>query len=147
MIDDDAKLPRPRGISLSLWAGLGGAALLLGAQVALRWPSVLRVLWPCPFRAVTTLPCPTCGLTRVLLLLAKGQPLEALTLAPLPTLVLGGALTLGAGEALRGLLRRQSLDSLLTRWLRHRPVRWSAAVFAVVLWGYAIARSLHTGAP
>lgn len=147
MTFDGVSRRRSRLRSRSLLVGLGGALLLVGAGVALRWPVLLRGLWPCPFRAVTSLPCPTCGLTRVLLLLAEGRVVEALHLAPLPALLLGGALSLGLFEALRMLLQQDSLDLVLTRWLRPSPVRWSLAVVAGLLWAYAIARSLHTGAP
>lgn len=147
MTPEGVNRPWWRLCSRSLLVGLGGALLLVGAGAALRWPVLLRGLWPCPFRAVTSLPCPTCGLTRVLLLLAEGRVAEALRLAPLPTLLLGVALSLGLVEALRLLRRRDSLDLLLTRWLRPSPVRWSLAGLAGLLWSYAIARSLHTGAP
>lgn len=64
----------------TLWASV---ALVCGGLLAcwiwmVEWPPVL-----CPFRAITGLPCPTCGSTRALFAFLGGRPLEALRLNPL----------------------------------------------------------------
>jgi hypothetical protein len=72
-------------------------------QIALLWAVsavsalVLRPLWlivgpqlpRCPFRALTGVPCLTCGTTSAALALFHGRPLEALAANPLAAL--GGA--------------------------------------------------------
>lgn len=46
----------------------------------------------CPFRGLTGLPCPLCGLTRAMFLLAKGHVAEALALHPFSPLAAGFAI-------------------------------------------------------
>jgi hypothetical protein len=98
-----AALPRPVGrprLGWRLWklpahhpsadveivaALLGGIAWLVLGLVPLQ--SVVPWLGTCEFHEVTGQPCPTCGVTRGVLELAAGHPLEALRMNPL---VIGG---------------------------------------------------------
>lgn len=48
----------------------------------------------CPFRWLTALPCPLCGMTRALFLLAKGHVKEAIELHALSPLVAGFGMAL-----------------------------------------------------
>lgn len=123
--------PGDRQLGL-LWGGVALGLILLS-------PFALyleRAAGRCPFKAVTNVPCPTCGTTRSALALARLEPLEALVHYPLPTVVwvlfLAGGLVAGAMT-----LRRQPLPSLP----RRMPVGWRVAVVAVVLlnWAYSIA--------
>jgi hypothetical protein len=66
-----------------LWGGLALAVVALEPL----WRLASGVLRPCVFRAVTGIPCPTCGATRGTLALLDGQPLVALELNPLVTIV------------------------------------------------------------
>jgi hypothetical protein len=84
------------------------AALALGcaaaAWVLLALPErQMQILPVCPFKAVTGLPCPTCGGTHALAALAGARPLAALRLNPLVTLA--ALVTVAAGAA-----------SLFRRW-------------------------------
>ena len=62
--------------AVGLWVALGATAVYLSRQTG-----VEVVL--CPFRLLTGLPCPTCGLTRGALALLAGKPLRAWTFNPL----------------------------------------------------------------
>jgi len=73
-----------RASALAVLLALGAAALagLEPARLAAWLP-------PCPFRAVTGVPCPGCGITRALLALAQLRVGEALALHPFAPLVVG----------------------------------------------------------
>src|SRR5687768_4357832 len=64
----------------ALWLVVGGAPLrLLG--VALATPGIQ--LPRCAFKTITGLPCPTCGVTRTVIALSRGDLAGALFLTPL----------------------------------------------------------------
>ena len=68
----------------ALWLLVGGASLcLLG--VALATPGIQ--LPRCAFKIITGLPCPTCGVTRTIIALSRGDVDRALFLNPLATIV------------------------------------------------------------
>ena len=60
------------------------------------WPTLVRLLRPCTFRALTGWPCPTCGTTRAALAVLAGDLGAAWAASPLATLAflsfLGGGL-------------------------------------------------------
>jgi hypothetical protein len=64
----------------ALWLTVGGASLcLLG--VALVTPGIQLPL--CAFKTITGLPCPTCGITRAVIALSRGDLDRALFMNPL----------------------------------------------------------------
>ncbi|HEY8548852.1 MAG TPA: DUF2752 domain-containing protein [Vicinamibacterales bacterium] len=63
-----------------LWLAVGGASLLLLA-IAVASPNVRLPL--CTLKVLTGIPCPTCGMTRAVLALTRGDFLLALTMNPL----------------------------------------------------------------
>ena len=66
----------------ALWLTVGGASLcLLG--LALATPGIRLPL--CVFKIVTGIPCPTCGLTRAVMALSRGDLDRALFMNPLAT--------------------------------------------------------------
>lgn len=133
--------------SLSGSAGLLALLLVVGAIIARANPGLLSLLWTCTIKDLTGLPCLTCGLTRVLLHFAAGEVWAAFVLAPLPAISIVLSLVAGAWHVV-GRARRTTLpDEVVGRWLRKRPVRWSALASVLLLWAYAIVRSLQTGAP
>ncbi|GBC82487.1 hypothetical protein HRbin10_01612 [bacterium HR10] len=67
----------------------------------------------CPFRQLTGLPCPGCGMTRALNALAHGQWARALSLHPLSPIVATGILAVGISAFARSLLPPQAQRS---RW-------------------------------
>jgi hypothetical protein len=76
-----------------LWGVLAASALLLRPF----WLALAPLLPACPFRALTGIPCLSCGTTRAATALLHGEPLAALGLNPLATLA-------GAGFIAAGLL-------------------------------------------
>lgn len=77
----------------ALWA-LGAACALASAPIL---PLLSRLATPCPLRALTGIPCLTCGSTRAAMALARGDLAAALAFNPLAAIgltlgLLGGAL-------------------------------------------------------
>lgn len=116
-----------------------------------RWsqhePGLLSWLWECPIKALSGLPCFTCGITRVVLLIGQGHWLDALTLAPLPFLVILGSWIAGGFHLFARLARRTPPDEWIARRLVIRSVRYLLVALFFGLWGYALVRSILTGAP
>jgi hypothetical protein len=79
----------PRLLALALLAG----SLLL-PLLAFDWVTSPQALVLCPLRAVTGIPCPSCGLTRALAHLERGHWAEALKFHPFSPLILVLALAL-----------------------------------------------------
>lgn len=79
----------PRLLALALLAG----SLLL-PLLAFDWIMSPQALVLCPLRAVTGIPCPSCGLTRALAQLERGHLAEAVRFHPFAPLVFLLALAL-----------------------------------------------------
>ena len=92
----DPRFPRwihagPPPLHAVSWALLGALALLFAALFHLEPAAgglerALQVALACPLRMATGLPCPGCGTTHALWLLAHGAPLAALFASPLAAL-------------------------------------------------------------
>ena len=70
------------------------AGSLLLPLLAFDWVTSSNSLVLCPLRAVTGIPCPSCGLTRALAYLEHGHLAQALTFHPFSPLILLLALAL-----------------------------------------------------
>ena len=70
------------------------AGSLLLPLLAFDWVTSPQVLVLCPLRAVTGIPCPSCGLTRALAHLERGHLAQALKFHPFSPLILVLALAL-----------------------------------------------------
>jgi len=137
----------PRSLPLSAVAG-GLATLGLVAVFALDLDvGGVSFLWDCPFKTMTGIPCVTCGITRVFVLLGHGEVREALALAPFPFLLVTGSVAAGAVALYARLTSGRDPDAIVFAFLRPRAGKVLTVVSVLALWGYAIARSLHTGAP
>ena len=77
--EGDAVSPAP-------WILLAGGYAVAALAVARFLPAVVWALPGCPFRALSGLPCPTCGVSRAMLALARVDLGEALAHHPLATL-------------------------------------------------------------
>lgn len=118
----------------TLWASVAAALGVLSAAVWVlgAWPATV-----CAFRAMTGVPCPTCGATRLLAAVLAGDPWLALRMNPLlgcGAALVGGYLAYAAVVAVRRRPRlRVSLAPREAAWAR-------AGALAAVLanWGFLI---------
>lgn len=122
----------------ALWLMVGGASLcLLG--VALATPGIQLPL--CAFRTITGLPCPTCGVTRTVIALSRGDVGRALFMNPLAALACVAALLYllyaAAVLALRLPRLRPTVTASGARWLRITTV---AAIALNWIWLIATGR-------
>ena len=69
--------------------------------LAARLLPLLGLHYDCPFKALTGLPCATCGMTRAFVYLAHGEPSAALAANPLGAVLAGGAWLLAAADGVR----------------------------------------------
>lgn len=134
-------------LSISGTLGLFAFGCLIAGRVAQAKPGLLGLLWTCPVKSATGLPCFTCGITRVSMLLAHGELWDALVLAPLPFLIVTLSLVAGAWHLYAKVAKRPLPDEVLGRLVPMKPVRVGVTVSFLALWGYAIVRSILTGAP
>ena len=91
----------------------------------------------CTFKAVTGLPCMTCGTTRTLGLLFRGDVAHALSMNPLATVAGIGLAAWGLGDL--WLLRRQAALGLEVDPSARRFLRVAAVVLVAANWAYLIA--------
>ncbi len=119
-----------RGLAF-LWGGavLGAVLLSPAAEWLAGW------LWACPFKSMSGLPCPTCGLTRAALALSRGEVVHALTTYPLQSLLWLGFVLGGTVFGLLALLRRP------LPWPPEPPLWGKLLLLALVVtnWIYSIA--------
>lgn len=117
-----------------LWGAVLAAAAVVGLAV---WPFVEVLPFRCVFKAVTGLPCLTCGSGRALLALMDGYLIEAARWNPMVPLGAVAAIAYGLYAAWVALT-----DSPRVR-VRVGPsearyIRWAAAVSATVLWSWLL---------
>jgi hypothetical protein len=135
-------------VSISGTLGLFSAACLVAGVVVNARPSVGGFLWDCPVKSLFDVPCFSCGITRVYMHLASGQVLDALALAPLPFLAAVLSLFAGAWHLYAKTTGKVPLpDAVIGRWLLNGRFKLSLMLGFFGLWGYAMIRSLLTGAP
>ena len=116
---------------------LTGALLIALGIVAAALPGIENGPVACPFRAVTGLPCPTCGLTRVTHWLMRGDVGSALAINPFDTLFLLVAVPLFTALWVANLTGRFTVRVSMSS--AERRVAWGLLT-AVVLanWAYVL---------
>lgn len=117
----------------------GGGVVALGVACLLAPDGIEEGPVLCPFRRVTGLPCPGCGLTRSWVYATHGWWRESFLAHPFGPLALGLAVVL-AVLVLRARLRRTTGPDL-DRWVRH-PV---AITLAGAWLTFAVVRMLAAG--
>ena len=119
-----------------LGAVFGVIGTLAGAAVALLGLDRLPIT-VCMFKALTGLPCPTCGTTRTLGRLAHGDLAGALTMSPLATLAAFLIAAWAIADAVLWL--RGSALSLQVGPRVANALRWAAGLAFLANWFYLIA--------
>jgi hypothetical protein len=119
----------------ALWLLVGGASLcLLG--VALATPGIQ--LPRCAFKTLTGLPCPTCGLTRTVIALSRGDVDRAVFMNPLAALLCGAGLIYLLYAAIVLALRLPRFRPTVTA-TGARRLRIAAFTALAVNWAWLIA--------
>lgn len=119
--DGAARLAR---LAAALWSAVVVGALAVGALAPARWGAALADGGPaCPWRLVTGLRCPFCGLTHATVALGGGDLAGALAHHPLAPL----ALALALGPAVVVALGRGP-------WLARGARPWLLLAAAIALW-------------
>ena len=77
------------------------ATIALLSFLVARFAPVLALPYRCPFRALTGLPCATCGMTHAFVHLAHGHLLLALRYSPLGALLAAGAWAYAVADLFR----------------------------------------------
>jgi Flp pilus assembly pilin Flp len=112
------------------------ALILLGVA---RWPPILSVAPDCVFKGLTGVPCPTCGSTRSLVHLSHGDILKALSMDPLVTIALIGAVLYFVISLLTVAFDLPRITCLLTD--KERDIaRVTVVLLLVAQWAYLTAR-------
>jgi len=75
------------------------AAIFALSFLAARLLPLLGLPYACPFKALTGLPCATCGMTHAFVYLAHGELRAALAASPLGALLAGAAWLFAAADA------------------------------------------------
>ena len=119
----------------ALWLVVGGASLcLLG--VALATPGIQ--LPRCGFKTITGLPCPTCGVTRTVIALSRGDLAHGLFMNPLAALACGAGLLYLIYAALVLALRLPRLRPTVTA-IGARRLRIATVTAFAVNWIWLVA--------
>lgn len=119
-----------------LWLSVGVAGAIVAAAAAwglVEWPRFL-----CPLKELTGWPCPTCGATRALFALVRGEFIAALASNPavVALAALYGAFALYAVVTLAcGLPRLRIVPGAADR----RPARWLVGGATLGTWLYLVA--------
>ena len=101
------------------------------------WARFAPLLPRCTFRALTGLPCPTCGSTRALLALAGGHPVEAFLWNPL---VVALAAAFAAGGLVAPLWAALGAPLPVPSRRAWKVIRLGAVLLVVANWAWLAVR-------
>jgi hypothetical protein len=110
-----------------------GAAIYQAHTTGISGPS----LWPCPFRALTGLPCPFCGTTRSVVMFIHGDS-SFLSYNPFWVIVGLAAIVLGLIGAARELCGRPALPKRLKLFFSGPRLAGATALLLASAWTVAL---------
>ena len=119
------------------WIALGAVASALGIRLLGLLAPWLPPLPACPLKALTGIPCATCGLTRCMLALGQGRWLEAFHWHPAAVVVLALLPLAGAWDLVRA-LRDRPYPPLP----QGRGWRFLAVALLLGVWALQVARGI-----
>lgn len=93
------------------------------------------IAWECSMRRAG-LPCPTCGLTRSMVMMLHGEFARAWQMAPGGPVLLAGALLAAIALLIWG-VRQKRVPQAVKPWLRAGAMVYAAAATAIWLGGWA----------
>jgi hypothetical protein len=105
-----------------------------------RFVPVLDVHYQCTFRALTGLPCASCGMTHAFVALARGDAAGAWAASPLGALLAGGAWLYAIADLAR-LVAGRPWPALAPRTWRGMAVAVTGA--AAVNWAWLVLRAVR----
>ena len=105
--------------------------------LAVKYLPIAHIAPSCVFRGMSGLPCPTCGTTRALLSMAKGNFIDAMTMNPLVVVLLTAAIASCLYSFVSLLFGTRRMTFSLSE--REKDVMRITAVMIVLLnWGYLL---------
>lgn len=142
-----AETARPGVDRMSAWAGVLALSVLFLGRVFPHSPVLQGVLWPCPLKLASGVPCVTCGITRVAIDLAHGELAAAFALAPLPALLILFCLGLGVAAVVAWVRRQPGPDRLVLWLFVANPGRVTLGAIVLGLYAFTLYRFNETGLP
>ena len=134
--------PAATGLAIALHAAV--AWLVLRADEARVYVLGRPIGWVCGLRSRLGLPCPTCGMTRSVVLSLHGEVGRAWHVAPGGPVALFGLLALAGALLALGcsqLLGTRKLEVKAMSWIRHGALVYAGATVMVWLGGWLVSFS------
>jgi hypothetical protein len=136
------------GLAIILDAAL--ACVMLRADEARVYVLGHPITWVCGLRSRLGLPCPTCGMTRSVVLTLHGEVERAWRVAPVGPVALFGMLAVAGALLALGcsqLLGARRLEVSAKSWIRNGAFIYGGAAILVCIGGWAVSLSaaLHPG--
>lgn len=123
-------------------ADLAVARALLRADDARVYFAGRAINLHCAFREATGLPCPTCGLSRSVVLSLHGEFARAWTIAPAGPVAVAGIALFAAAMLVLAMLQARGerpLAATARFWIRRAALAYSVALTAIWTGGWVIA--------
>lgn len=113
----------------------GGIAVL--CVLAVKYLPIAHLAPSCVFRGLSDIPCPTCGATRALISLTKGNFVDAVTMNPLVAMLVLAAVVSCVYSIVSVLFgMRRMIFSLSER--EKDGIRIAAVMIVLLNWGYLL---------
>jgi len=117
-------------------AQAAAARLILRADDAYVYVLGRPIRWACALKSRTGLPCPTCGMTRSLVLSLHGEWARAWRLMPAAPVALAGLLALGAALLALAVVQRRGAPAA-EAYIRRGALIYAAIIAVVWIAGWA----------
>ena len=129
----------PAAAGLLLLADAVAARFLLRADETQVWILGRPIPWTCDFRTSLGLPCPTCGITRSLVLSLHGELSRAWQVAPAGPVVIAGLVALAIGLLVLAAAQQMGFagpDRRARSWVQYGVLTYACAASALWIGGW-----------